>query len=119
MALQQYGSRWSFLQHLLLPVITLIVVASVNSVALLVLKPMMNPSMHNVYNWVFIVAILACAAWVLMAVLGQSSSLTEAFASAAERMNASSKIKICTGCGISNEDIAKFCKECGKNLEQM
>src|SRR3989339_279337 len=72
--LQKNGGRWSFMQHLFLPVVTLIVVASANSVALLVMKPMMNASMHNIYNWVFIVAILACAAWVVMAVLGQSAS---------------------------------------------
>lgn len=117
-ALQQNGGRWSFVQHLLLPVITLIVVASTNSVALLVLKPMMNPAMHNVYNWVFIVAILACAAWVLMAVLGQSSSLTEAFTSAAESINASSKVKVCGACATSNDASAKFCKECAKALPQ-
>jgi len=115
-ALQQSGGRWSFLQHLLLPVITLIVVASTNSVALLVLKPLMNPAMHNVYNWVFIVAILSCAAWVLMAVLGQSSPLTEALTSAAESINASSKIRVCDNCSTSNESVAKFCKECAQKL---
>jgi len=33
MALQQHGGYWAFLQHLILPVVTLIVVASANSVA--------------------------------------------------------------------------------------
>lgn len=114
--LQQHGGSWSFMQHLILPVVTLIVVASTNSVALLVLKPMMNASLNNIYNWVFIVAILACAAWVVMAVLGQSASLTEAFTSAAERMGASGKTKLCPACGTSNEATAKFCKQCSKDL---
>jgi len=116
MALQQHGGRWSFMQHLFLPVVTLLVVASANSVALLVMKPMMNASLHNIYNWVFIIAILACAAWVVMAVLGQSASLTAAFTSAAERMNISGKTRVCTACGASNEAAAKFCKQCGKEL---
>lgn len=116
MSLQQHGGRWSFMQHLILPVVTLIVVASTNTVALLVMKPMMNASLHNIYNWVFIVAILACAAWVVMAVLGQSASLTEAFTSAAERMSASGKTKVCAACGASNEAAAKFCKQCAKEL---
>lgn len=116
MSLQQQGGRWSFMQHLILPVVTLIVVASTNTVALLVMKPMMNASLHNIYNWVFIVAILACAAWVVMAVLGQSASLTEAFTSAAERMGASAKTKVCASCGASNEATAKFCKQCAKEL---
>lgn len=115
-SLQQHGGRWSFMQHLILPVVTLIVVASTNTVALLIMKPMMNASLNNIYNWVFIVAILACAAWVVMAVLGQSASLTEAFTSAAERMSASGKTKVCAACGSSNEATAKFCKQCAKEL---
>jgi len=114
--LQKNGGRWSFMQHLFLPVVTLIVVASANSVALLVMKPMMNASMHNIYNWVFIVAILACAAWVVMAVLGQSASLTEAMTSVAGRMNVSGRSKVCASCGASNDNSAKFCKQCAKEL---
>lgn len=117
MVLQQHKGRWSFMQHLILPVVTLIVVASTNSVALLVMKPMMTPALNNIYNWVFIVAILACAAWVVMAVLGQSASLTEAFTSAAERMSGTGKTKTCSACGASNEDTAKFCKQCAKELK--
>lgn len=116
MVLQQQGGRWSFVQHLMLPVVTLIVVASTNSIALLILKPVMNTSMHNIYNWVFIFAILACAAWVVMAVLGQSASLTEALTSAAGRINAAGKTKVCAACGTSNEGTAKFCKHCAKEL---
>jgi len=116
MVLQQQGGRWSFMQHLILPVTTLIVVASANSIALLILKPMMNASLNNIYNWVFIVAILACGAWVVMAVLGQSASLTEAFTVAAEKMNAAGKSKVCAACGSSNEATAKFCKQCAKEL---
>jgi ribosomal protein L40E len=116
MVLQQQGGRWSFMQHLILPVITLIVVASANSIALLILKPMMNASLNNIYNWVFIVAILACAAWVVMAVLGQSASLTEAFTFAAEKMSAAGKTKVCAACGATNEAAAKFCKQCAKPL---
>lgn len=92
-ALQQRGGRWSFLQHLILPVVSLIVVSIAYSVALLILDPMMNAALHNIYNWVFIVAILACAVWVVMAVLGQSASLTSALTSAAGRFGSSGKKK--------------------------
>ncbi len=92
-ALQQLGGRWSFMQHLILPVVSLIVVSIAYTVALLILNPMMNASLHNIYNWVFIVAILACALWVLMAVLGQSASLTSALTSAAGRFGSSGKNK--------------------------
>lgn len=114
MVFQKQNGRWSFMQHLILPVVSLIVVASTNSVALLVMKPMMNPAMHNTYNWVFIIAILGCAVWVVMAVLGQSASLTEALTTAAERINASGKIKVCAACGENNDATAKFCKKIGR-----
>lgn len=118
LVLHKQGGRWAFMQHLILPVVTLVVVASVNSIALLVLKPMMNAAMHNIYNWVFIVGILACSAWVLMAVLGQSASLTQAFTSIAERIDAVGKTKECGACNTSNEVTAKFCKRCGKALPE-
>lgn len=118
MALQQKGGFWSFLQHLLLPVFSLIVVASTNSVALLVLKPLMNTTMHYVYNWIFIVGILGCAAWVVMAVLGQSAALTGLLTSAAERVNALGRVKVCSGCGNQNDATAKFCKHCAKELPE-
>ncbi len=115
-ALQQHGGRWSFVQHLILPIVTLVVVSAVYSVALLILKPMLNVSLLNIYNLIFIAAILACAAWVVMAVLGQSASLTEAFTSAAGRMGTSGQAISCAECGAGNEATAKFCKQCGKAL---
>lgn len=115
-ALQKNGGRWSFMQHLILPVVTLIVVSSANSIALLVLKPMMNATLNNIYNWVFIVGILGCAVWVVMAVLGQSASLTEAFTSAAGRIGTHNKAKKCEACGTENESSAVFCKQCAKKL---
>ena len=113
---KQQGGRWSFMQHLILPFVSLIVVATTNSIALLVLKPIMNASMHNVYNWIFIVAILACAVWVIMAVLGQSAPLTEAFTSTAERLGISGKSKACTRCATYNESSNRFCRQCGNEL---
>lgn len=116
MVLQQRGGRWSFMQHLILPVATLIVVSSVNSIALLIMKPMMNATMHNIYNWIFIVAILACSVWVIMAVLGQSAPLTEAFTSTAERFGISGKSKVCGRCATHNEASNRFCRQCGNAL---
>jgi serine/threonine-protein kinase len=92
-ALQQHGGRWSFMQHLILPVVSLVVVSIAYTVALLILSPMMNAALHNIYNWVFIVAIISCAVWVVMAVLGQSASLTSALTSAAGRFGSSGKNK--------------------------
>ena len=107
--MRQQSGRWSVLQHLILPIVSLVFVASAYSVLLLVLKPFLDASLHNIYNWLFIVAILAASAWLVMAVLNQSSSLTEAFTS-------SGKGAVCPECGASCEAEAKFCKSCGHKL---
>jgi len=75
---RQFGGRWAFLQHLILPVVTLIVISASYYVVLPVLHPFMNHSLRDVYKWVFILAIISCSVWLVAAVLGQSNSLTEA-----------------------------------------
>lgn len=107
--LRQQDGRWSFLQHLILPVVSLIFVAAAYSVLLLLLRSFLDGTLHNLYNWIFIVAILAAAAWLVMAVLNQSSSLTEVFTS-------TGKGGVCPECGTGCEADAKFCKSCGHKL---
>ena len=107
--LRQREGRWSFLQHLILPVVSLIFVAAAYSVLLLLLRSFLDTTLHNLYNWIFIVAILAAAAWLVMAVLNQSGSLTEVFTS-------SGKGRVCPECGADCEAEARFCKYCGHNL---
>lgn len=107
--LRQRVGRWSFLRHFMLPVASLIYVAAAYSVVLLVLKPFLDGALHNIYNWLFIIAILAVAGWLVIAVLNQSSPLVEAFTSAGAR-------KACPACGADSEPEARFCKSCGHDL---
>lgn len=75
-AIQDLGGNWTGLQHLILPVVSLVVVALAYSVVLLLLKPFMGTTAASIFNWVFIVAILACAGWLIMAVFNQTAPLT-------------------------------------------
>lgn len=75
---RQFGGRWSFVQHLILPIISLIVLSASYYVVLLVLHPFMNHSLLGVYKWLFILALIGCSVWLVAAVLGQSNSITEA-----------------------------------------
>jgi len=75
-ALQQHGGKWSVLQHLVLPAVSLLVVALAYSVLLLLLKPFLGATAASIFNWTFIAAILVCAGWLVMAVLNQSAPLT-------------------------------------------
>lgn len=110
--LRQHTGRWAALQNLVLPLVTLIVVSAMYSVLLLVLAPVLDATLYKIYDWTFVLAIIACAIWLIMAVLGQSDALTEAFTSNA-------KIgPICAACGTSNPSDSVHCKQCGKNLQQ-
>lgn len=117
MVLRAQSGRWSFLQYLLLPAATLIVVACAHSVVLLVLRPVLDASSRNVYNWLFIAGIIAAAAWLVMALFNQSSSLTEAVASAAQRLGAGGRGKQCSRCGAGNDTGARYCSRCGASIE--
>ncbi len=75
--LQQQGGKWGVLQHLILPLVSLIVVSLAYSVVLLLLKPFLGATVQSILNWTFIAAILGCAGWLVMAVLNQSAPLTE------------------------------------------
>jgi hypothetical protein len=74
--LQQQGGKWAVLQHLILPLASLVVVALAYSVLLLLLKPFLGATAAGIFSWTFIIAILACAGWLVMAVLNQSAPLT-------------------------------------------
>jgi hypothetical protein len=76
-ALQKQGGKWGVLQHLILPLVSLIVVSLAYSVMLLLLKPFLGATVLNVVNWTFIAAIVACAGWLIMATLNQSAPLTK------------------------------------------
>jgi hypothetical protein len=75
-AMQKQGGKWAVLQHLILPAVSLLVVALAYSVLLLLLKPFLGATAAGIFNWAFIAAILACAGWLVMAVLNQSAPLT-------------------------------------------
>ena len=76
-ALQIEGRNaiWSLVRSILLPLATLIVVACAHAVALLALGPLMSKTWQQIYNWVFIAAIVLSAAWLVAALFTGSSSL--------------------------------------------
>ncbi|TMH39238.1 MAG: hypothetical protein E6H54_21335 [Betaproteobacteria bacterium] len=71
--------RWNVLKSILLPLATLIVVASGQAVLLLVLGPLMSKLWQQAYNWVAIGAIIAAAVWLVAALFTGSASLAPLF----------------------------------------
>lgn len=76
LTLRKQSGKWSVLQHVVLPAVSLLVAALAYSVALLLLKPFLGTELSGVFNWTFIAAILGCACWLVVAVFKQSDALT-------------------------------------------
>jgi hypothetical protein len=72
-------ARWTLVKSVLLPLATLITVATAHAVMLLLLGPLMSKAWHQAFNWIFIGAITLSAAWLLAALLTGSSSLGPLF----------------------------------------
>ncbi len=77
---QEQGGKAIAFVHLILPVASLVVVALAYSVVLLLIKPFLGATLTSVFNWLFIALILACAGWLVMAVLDKSAAMTELLA---------------------------------------
>ena len=71
--------RWNVLKSILVPLATLIVVASGQAVLLLVLGSLMSKVWQQAYNWVAIGAIIAAAVWLVAALFTGSASLAPLF----------------------------------------
>ncbi len=74
---RQLGGKLAPLVHLILPVASLVVVALAYSVVLLLIKPFLGATLTSVVNWLFIAIILACAGWLVMAVLDKADPVTD------------------------------------------
>jgi hypothetical protein len=115
--LAEDGGRWSFVHYALVPIATLIVVAGAHSVLLLLLQPFLGTGAGNFYNWVFIIAILAAAGWLLLAVMHQSANLSNLIVRAAPRPQNEPTTELCRECGAPVQPDAQFCGHCGIELQ--
>ena len=59
------NSRWRVIETLVLPLATLIVVASAHPVMLLIVAPLMDRTLRQIFDWIFIAGIVGSAGWLL------------------------------------------------------
>ena len=83
--LAHLGGRWNALTQVVLPFGALVGLSIAYSVVLIVVGPLMNSALSTAYNWLFIVATVAAAVWLIVAMFNQSSSLTELIIRKAEK----------------------------------
>lgn len=76
--------RWGAVCSAVIPLATLIVIACGQAVALLVLGPLMSKTWHEIYNWVFIAAIILSAGWLVWTLFTGSPSLAALFGTTAK-----------------------------------
>lgn len=82
-----HDERWSILRTILVPLATLVVVACGQALLLLILEPLMNKTVREIYNWIAIAAIVASAAWLLGTLLSGPGSHSKNHASRPERLD--------------------------------
>ncbi len=68
------GERWRTVEALVLPLATLIVVASAHPVMLLIVEPLLDKSLRQIFDWTFIAGIVGSAGWLLFAMFNGPAS---------------------------------------------
>ena len=114
-ASEQFRSspRASFLSYIILPLITLIVVAAAYSVLLTILRPFLDAGPRNIYNWIFVLGITASALWLAIASFQHSDPLADLFKSDRAAPAPDAVTQNCTACGAGLVAGANFCQVCG------
>ena len=80
------GERWRVIESLVLPLATLIVVASAHPVMLLIVEPLMDKSLRQIFDWTFIAGIVGSAAWLLFCMFNGPASEGSGSNQAAQRV---------------------------------
>jgi len=107
------GPRTSFLSYIILPLVTLIVVAAAYSVLLTILRPFLDAGPRNIYNWIFVLGITASALWLGIASFQHSEPLADLFKSDRPSAAPSAVTQSCRACGAEMATGANFCPVCG------
>lgn len=106
------GSGIAHLGWLILPLTALVVLSAGYDIALAVLRPFLSAGYKDVYNWVFVFGISACAVWLVVALYQHSEGLFELLR--AMRTRARPPGETCDACEAAMVQEAKFCAVCGK-----
>lgn len=105
--------RTAFLSYIILPLITLIVVAAAYSVLLTILRPFLDAGPRNIYNWIFVLGITASALWLAIASFQHSDPLADLFKSDRAAAAPDAVTSNCTACGAALIAGSNFCQVCG------
>ena len=106
------GGKAGFVSFIVVPLVTLIVVAGAYTVLLTILRPFLDAGPRNIYNWVFVLGLTVSALWLAVALFHHSEPLVDLFRS--ERADQPEPdAKKCPSCGAPLAAGANFCHVCG------
>jgi len=107
------GGKAAFLSYIIVPLVTLIVVAGAYTVLLAILRPFLDGSLKNIYNWVFVLGITISALWLVISLFQRSEPLVDLFRSEEGAAKPIADTPKCRSCGASLAPAANFCHVCG------
>ena len=102
----------AFLSFIIVPLVTLIVVAGAYTVLLTILRPFLDAGLRNIYNWVFVLGITVSALWLAVSLFHHSEPLVDLFRSEGPDASGPDAAK-CRTCGAPLVVGAMFCHVCG------
>src|SRR5260221_12101577 len=104
--------RAAFLSFIVVPLVTLIVVAGAYTVLLTILRPFLDAGPRNIYNWIFVLGITVSALWLAVALFHHSEPLVDLFRpEGADRLVPDAPA--CRSCGAPLVPGANFCHVAG------
>ncbi len=127
--LRASGGRTAFMSHIIVPLVTLLVIAGAYTVLLTILRPFLGAGPRNIYNWIFILGITISAIWLAVAVFHHSEPLVELFKGNASDPPVADKgrttvadapavaTRSCRSCGAALVANANFCQVCGEEKQ--
>lgn len=102
------GNAAAHVSFLVLPLTGLMVLSLGYDVVLAILHPFLGAAHRNLYNWVFVLGISACAVWLVAALYRHSEGLIELIRAVPQAPAPS-----CGSCGAALHEHARFCAACG------
>ena len=107
-SIREDDGRRSVLKSALMPLATLVVVGGAHSTMMLVLDLWIDGPLFQIYNWLFVAVILACALWLVFTLFGRNSPLVAMLDNALEF-----SVGMCLSCNAPLMRRDRFCSQCG------
>ena len=97
---------------LMLPLASLIVLCAGYDVVLAILRPFLSAANKDVYNWMFVLSITACAIWLVASLYRRAEEIVDLLKTL--RWSARTPGSTCQFCTSALPGHARFCAGCGK-----